>query len=131
MITTLCMYARYKTCCAGYRPIHTCADSCPAQYDHNLIPRSSFHHEQTSMQSRTWQSNVLCKCKTICSFMALPVRVKPALLPRSSNNSTSKGSVSYLPLSQTRLLIICSNVLIKKAFMTLCALEANAVSIVP
>ena len=130
MISTAYMFALYKTCCAGYRLIHACAHSSQGPYDLSLIPRKMFYHVQTSTRSRTWLLNVQCRCETTCSFMALPVQVRPVLFPKSSNDSVYRVSVSCWRLSQIKLLIICSNDLILKAYMNLCVLEAHAASTV-
>src|SRR6266568_2945461 len=130
MISTACMYALYKTCCAGYRLIHTCAHLCQEPYDHNLIPRKIFRPVQTSTRSRIWLLNVLCRCETTYSSMALLGQARPALLPKLSNDSAYGVSVSCWHLSQIKLLILCSEDLILKAYMNVCVFEANAASTV-
>src|SRR5512135_996700 len=105
MISTVCMYELYKTCCAGYRLSHICAHSSQEPLDHNLIPPKMLCHDQTSTRSKIWLLNVLCRCKTTCSYMVLQVQVRPALLPKSLNDSLSRVSGSCWQLSQIKLLI--------------------------
>ena len=77
----------------------------------NIPPRADFNAEQNLAVERAMQMQ-----DYLLIHFNLLKQARPVLLVKSSNVSASKVSVSCLPLSPTRLSIICLNALILRAF---------------